>query len=694
MLKHLYKTLLISVISGSLLTLQTTTAFAAATETQGTVTTDDKGVITATKNYQFEKISDQDMLTSITMLAGGFITGRMLASYRPLTTDVMIAGAGGVAFIAGEVISNVKFKGTIDEMTVEVQKKSDGTVNEAQIQRLQDLKKSYEEAKKTTKTKKTLQLAAAAAFGAAALTAGYYAMTETSTAGLCKATINLAKTALGTCSASGSVANPEAPGCGVCLAKIQAYEAAFLKYTTSRPVPASSLTKGAAMTPDETFLSTPTNFCFGQVGATVGGVAAKMQTSCGGAMGVHIKNQVEANIADLTKGFTSHEGLINKYLGGSAGLISYDQFQSREPSYFEKGLDLLFPRAEAGWLPLLGLGASTAASFFLITGTTAMELDLMMFVPANRAIAFGVLAGLAYMASRSSDNVIKKIDENISKIDTILADLAKLAKGVKAQNLATQTIDMKTIKPGSNTYSPYSTSGNAKTPCMTSNSSANCEALSSKLTNMPGFANLPESLKNIANQSVGLADQLSGSSGVSGSTISSAESLGNKQNAISKALKAQNEKLSKIAGAKNSPSKKEEKLLNGMRARVRSALQKNGMTATGFMGSVGATPIDSSLAKNAAEEGAGGKSEALAQDLLAGGPAPEKDESLKLDFKEDSPALGLADSSGGSSSSGDQYDVKTDEIAGDNGPSIFELISRRYIKSGYPKLLEEEPTKN
>jgi hypothetical protein len=41
-----------------------------------------------------------------------------------------------------------------------------------------------------------------------------------------------------------------------------------------------------------------------------------------------------------------------------------------------------------------------------------MELDLMMFVPANRAIAFGVLAGLAYMASRSSDNVIKKIDEN------------------------------------------------------------------------------------------------------------------------------------------------------------------------------------------------------------------------------------------------------------------------------------------
>lgn len=122
MLKHLYKTLLVSVICGSLLTLQSPVAFAAS-ETKGTVTTDSNGVITAKKNYTFDKVSDSDMLASITMLAGGYIAGRMWQAYTPVSTDVTIAAAGGVAFIAGEIMSNVKFKGTIDAMTLEVEKK-------------------------------------------------------------------------------------------------------------------------------------------------------------------------------------------------------------------------------------------------------------------------------------------------------------------------------------------------------------------------------------------------------------------------------------------------------------------------------------------------------------------------------------------------------------------------------------------
>ena len=40
-----------------------------------------------------------------------------------------------------------------------------------------------------------------------------------------------------------------------------------------------------------------------------------------------------------------------------------------------------------------------------------------------------------------------------------------------------------------------------------------------------------------------------------------------------------------------------------------------------------------------------------------------------------------------------EYDVTTNEIGKENGPSLFEVISSRYLKSGYSKLLEEEPTK-
>ncbi len=140
MLKHLYKTFLISLITWSLLSFNSAIVFAQSEK--GVVTTDSKGVISSTKQHKFEKISDTDMLSSIAMLAAGVVAGRIIKNYgfsnRPLTADLVIAAAGGVAFVAGEVMSNVKFKGTIDEMTVEVVKKSDGTINEEQIQRLKD----------------------------------------------------------------------------------------------------------------------------------------------------------------------------------------------------------------------------------------------------------------------------------------------------------------------------------------------------------------------------------------------------------------------------------------------------------------------------------------------------------------------------------------------------------------------------
>ncbi|MBC7714791.1 MAG: hypothetical protein H7177_15705, partial [Rhizobacter sp.] len=74
MLKHIYETLKISILCGSLLTFQSSVVFAA-----GTNNTDQNGVITNTQTHKLDKISDTDMLASLGMLAGGFITGRMLA---------------------------------------------------------------------------------------------------------------------------------------------------------------------------------------------------------------------------------------------------------------------------------------------------------------------------------------------------------------------------------------------------------------------------------------------------------------------------------------------------------------------------------------------------------------------------------------------------------------------------------------
>lgn len=91
MLKHLYKTFLILLISWSLLSFNSAIVLA-QTETKATVTTDSKGVITSSKSYSFGKVSDADMLSSIAMLAAGVVAGRIIKNYgfsdRPLTADV------------------------------------------------------------------------------------------------------------------------------------------------------------------------------------------------------------------------------------------------------------------------------------------------------------------------------------------------------------------------------------------------------------------------------------------------------------------------------------------------------------------------------------------------------------------------------------------------------------------------------
>lgn len=700
MLKHLYKTFLISVISGSLLSFNPSVAFA-VDEGKAQTTTDNNGVITAKKNYKFAKITDSDMLASITMLAGGVLTGRMLKVYKPPTPDVLIAAAGGVAYMAGEVMTNVKFNGTIKEMTIEVEKKNNGEVNEEQIKRLEELKKSYEEAKTTTKYKKMLQLGAAAAFGAAAVYATYLTFAEDSTAPICRAAIATSMKALSACAASGATgaAAAEATACAKCIPSLTAYSGTFNSYVTTRATPKFSFLSDKAAQPLEDKLKIPA--CAGMPGAAVATASTNIQTNCvTGSVAVMIKNQTQGK--SPAEAMKSDTDFLRKYLNLPVVTQVADPAMEKRingyTSYFEKGLDLLFPKAQASWLPLIGYSASTIAAFTLITATTFPEIDLLMFVPRNRAIAWGVFTGLAFMSAKSSDNVMKKLDENIAKIDEILAGLNSMAKGVKAQNMTQQRIGTTTI--GTNAMAPiaFSTDGTIKTDCMTGNNSTKCEALKNQLTSMPGFANLPDSFKDIASQSVSLGDQLSGATGISGSALASAESLGAKQNAIAKLLQSRQAVMDKM-NPKTTMKKEQEKLEKSLAASVRKALEKKGMTATGFMASIGSTPIDTSLRSttpDATKDLAKGKplvGEGI--DLQAGAGADNDAETLKLDFKEESAETGLSMGEVNSASkAAPDYDMKSTEINGENGPTLFELISGRYIKSGYPKLLEEEPSKN
>jgi len=696
MLKYICKTFLIALISGTLLNFQMSVAMAGVTATKGETTTDSMGVTTSSKNYKFDKISDSDMLASLGMLAAGFITGRMIKAYTPVTTDVMIAGAAGAAFIAGEILSNLKFKGTIDEMTVEVQKRSDAKINEEQIQRLKDLKKSYEEAKKTTKTKKMLQTASAVAFGVAAAWATYLAISEEGQAASCNAALAVAQAKIDACLTSGvtGVTATEVTQCGACKTTLIAYSAKYKSYLTSRKPPALSEVKEKAISPLEKDLMLPTNYCSGLPSTITAAVSKSIGATCGTSVKTFSVNSVDTNIRELINGIGKANNSFSKKSYYAYNNIN--NFEKIQKSFFEKSLDFILPTAQAGWLPLLGLGASTAVAFFGLTGTAAVEIDMMMYVPQNRAIAFAALGGVALLAANSSDNVIAELDENIKKIDKILADLEKNVLGTKTQNIATQAVVAPAINSkAAQTEDPISKT-QALTPCMTSNDSTNCKPITPQLVKTPGFGNLPDSFKNIATQATKLGDDLSGSKGISGAAMTSAEGLANKQSAVKALLKDRQEALTKLTNGKFSPQKDGEKFLDRLKASIKKDLRNRGTTATGMMASLGVAPINSADTKPETEEkkSANNQSEVSAANVAEQSEEKKDGEAagLNLDFSE-APAEGVVAANGVAAQT-PEYDVTTNEIGKENGPSIFEVISSRYLKSGYPKLLDEEPAKN
>ena len=67
-----------------------------------------------------------------------------------------------------------------------------------------------------------------------------------------------------------------------------------------------------------------------------------------------------------------------------------------------------------------------------------------------------------------------------------------------------------------------------------------------------------------------------------------------------------------------------------------------------------------------------------------------KDKSLDLDFKEVAAAADNAVKEGAAAKE-EKFDLGSNDVNTNSGDNIFQVISNRYIKSGYPKLLELAP---
>lgn len=717
MLKFIYKTLFISLLSCSLMLVDFNAKGLALHSVQAeTVKTD--------------AIKDKDLMGTLTMTAVGTIASR-LYTYK-MTTDIMLAAAGGAAFIGGEVLAFLKLKEVMKGMEQEITRDKNGNINQEQIAALERLKRSYEEAKKTASTKKTLQMAAAAAFAAAGVAAYTMAATDAANLATCSAGIT---SSLSAAAAAMSCSAPTygscVPGVQACITAIQAYSKGFMTYQMGLQAPGPSgpaLAKSTAENVTVTGLLQAASTACASSGFAAG-AGATLQAACqpklltdkivisgGAGLGLVANNDIFKLAPFLKKHYVENrlsEKEMVRFVQKNEGALT---------KYFEKAMNVIFPSAHAELFSAMGIASSAAITFLLATSATlGTQIDMFLLIPQKRAIAWGVLAGLTFAATSATDNVIKQIESNISKIDTILNSMRALDLGTGTTQVAVTKPAVVTtpgVKPGvtlsanPNNYDDIDLAkelNGTSLPCFTGKDAADCKSFDQAVKDLPGYKNLNSESQLQLDNILKAANGFNGTSKITKGSLGSAAELAGSANAMRSALeKAQKnaeDRLSKIK-SKINIGDQSKKLSDSIEKGVNDSLKKSNSTPSQMYASMFGGRSGIGLASG----GGDGQKENV-EELKKTPAAPAGIIDISGSGLQGGGDLGL---SGGGSMTGasalsaseveaynaatkstplDAYDLQENEISKDSSASIFELISNRYQRSGYQRLFEKVKAK-
>lgn len=721
------KSLQIAILCGSILNLQSialaqdlgaeisktaqTSSASSTSASAGTGTT-----IAAIKN-------DGNMMSSITMIAIGFLATQLF-KYKK-TGDILLALGGGAAFIGGEIMSTNSFKDMAKDL--EVPSKNPDA---AQIESLQKLKKSYEDAKKTTNTKKMLQMAAAGAFGVAGIMAVMMKTkevvdekaTDASIAAASAAAAAAAAAAASTCSSSATQCEQVAPA-NKASADIAAAGKKKKVDDAARDTKAPSKIKEketeTARISTETILKTTGTILFPLTAATIKAtpklkeLMVKFQTE---AAKKKAENESSKNSAiepqgppaPTTPAPTENIPTIHKITPnpGDSLVINYSKPSTK---LSENLLNLFFHSAHADTMKLLmpvgGIALGILLNLVKPDGKLNSAVDKFLAVPKNRAIIWGILAGLSFAASSASSKTIEQLDSNIKKIDGILKPMEENAPGTTTPNASSTPPTTTWLTPllmslissshasTLQNQTPVYRLGNGKEKmsCLDRAGETNCSSLKSYAARMPIFKELSPGIKSHAIDVLTMSDGFNGTSSFGGASIAAANRLAENQPAIAKTFEAYKNNLNKILvndKRRQIDFKKEESwALNYFNNETAKALQMNKVSPSQFLASVnpallrGAmdasksasdfsySPADLDNESNEAEESNAEVAKSLSQDAYF----PRDTSGMGNTHFEDRPVAKK------------EYDIGSNDINTDKNSSIFEVISSRYIKS-YNKL--------
>jgi hypothetical protein len=676
MLKLLYKTLLVSVLSGSLLFL----SFQINRE----------GLNIKFNSVQAETlttdgVNDGDMMATLTMLAAAVIVSRLVKC--KMTTDMWIGAAGGLAFLGGEVAAAIKTKAVMKDLTTEIKRDKEGKVEQKQIEALEKLKESYEQANKTAGIKKTMQTVAAAAFAAAAISSYLQYTSETTAVTTCVTGLG---TAAATCASTGatlSAAVYTAPlgalyiaGGVAAIAAGVSEEAAQLASSATIPSVTVAATYNAALITNAAAESAASVSCpiISPALAACGAIKALTATT----RGICAVPPVVSIPAILGKQYYAN--------------INYTPMKpvSGVANFFK---NMLISEAKADIFSPMGITSSAVVAYLLATSTTlGIKVDSFIYSPLNRAIIWGVLGGLAYVARSSTDKQMKKIDANIAKIDGVLNSMNALASSVHLAVANNPTVQQgihnagSVINPILNTDINLS-AGGASLPCITGTSSGcpNFETPVFASVGVNGMSTVMQSFVSGLNK---VTNGLNGKSKISGATMNDAQALGGQLNALSAELKKQQlatQTQLKASGSKINLEDEGNKFEASLKDVVKKELIKQKTTSGAILASIsgGSSSTATDAMKNPIAAIPKANKPAFTMPTTAPAPAFQEPK-LEKDASAEAAALESSAVPTAKTATLDDFDLKNNDITSNKDTSIFDVISNRYQKS-YDKLFKK-----
>lgn len=689
------------------------------------------------------------MVSVLTMIAIGVVTAMLYTACRKLTGDMWVAVAGAVVYLSGELYALFKYEDISKKIEINADKEGGDNANE-QYESLKKQRDSYLNNAATAKMKSIIQSAAGVAFMAAsawALTSHYMIVAASK---VCDGAINLGeKFKTKTILACNSNTLPSS--CSVeivpCAQGITAKKTLKMKQDLIMSSLFDSLGSEAAKNSLIAYNNTAQQqeeLCVGSFKAVktiikpgcvkyhklidsqvvaCGGLKVNTEVSnniqllqfpkkCIANSNQKMKPRFDNSLTSLL--FSEHIRIIeNPSAIKLSDADALEQYIAGQMTLKEKvianlklisknGMGLFVSNANAFGFDkgarILGLAVAGLAAFAIIQFSNKKLMDRWIAKPFGRSIGFAGLGALAFISAALTSKVSKEMKKQAEKIDDILKQMDKRAKELNlagdpddrtdTSNNTGSTFDV-TPPPIENIQEfDVSIPDGQKIPCAT----PSCSDLSKPITQgISGIPSLSPEMASAALTAGGLADSFQGKDKITSDTLDKAGFLSGKKSAVNKKLaKLRNlfNKLRKKNGQKPFNFQGATKgLLNKMYGATRKAINSNPSNMGSLQSALGsslAVPekdgddeiselIDTAFDDASYGSYSGGK------DFSMGGL--DDDPFGKRDFSIDQDKL---------AKDLDKLSKRNvNDIVGSKGASIFKVISVRYLKSAFPKLLKQ-----